>query len=345
VQAVVTVQIYATCPQSRDIARELYAQRVIDVARWSEEAGCHGMLVYTDNGIADPWLVSQLVIQHTTKLVPLVAVQPAYMTPLSAAKMVASLGWMHGRAVALNMVAGGFRNDLLALGDPTPHDERYERLIEYVAIVRSLLADTKPVTLEGKHYRVRNLRMSPALPPELTPDVLVSGSSPAGEAAALTMGAISVTYPEPINDDTRPAPNDGRRRGVRVGIIARETADEAWDVAYERFPDTRAGRITHGLAMKVSDSQWHKRLSTLDEKPASSEHPYWLGPFQTSATFCPYLVGTYDRVADELARYVGLGASVFILDIPPSKEDLAHTGLAIRRAQTIAHTTHAHASL
>lgn len=343
-QRTVLVQIYATCPQSRDVARELYVSRVIDAAQWSEEAGCHGMLVYTDNGIADPWLVAQLLIQHTKALVPLVAVQPAYMTPFSAAKMVASLGWMHGRAVALNMVAGGFRNDLLALGDQTPHDERYDRLIEYVAIIKALLADQAPVAHEGKHYRIKNLRGAPALPPELMPDVLVSGSSAAGEAAALTMGAIGVTYPEPISDDTPAAPADGRVRGVRVGIIARETADEAWDVAYERFPDTRAGRITHGLAMKVSDSQWHRQLSALDARPATPEHPYWLGPFQTSATFCPYLVGTYDRVGDELARYVGLGASVFILDIPPSREDLAHTGLAIRRAQTIAKSTHAHAS-
>jgi alkanesulfonate monooxygenase len=233
---------------------------------------------------------------------------------------------------------------LVALGDTTPHDERYERLIEYVAVMKSLLADQGPVTHEGKHYRVRNLRMAPGLPRELIPDILVSGSSEAGEAAALTMGAISVTYPEPLNDDTQSAPADGRRRGVRVGIIARETADEAWEIAYERFPDTRAGRITHGLAMTVSDSQWHKQLSSLDERPATPDHPYWLGPFQTSATFCPYLVGTYDRVADELARYVEHGASVFILDVPPSREELVHTGISIRRAQTIARNTHAHAS-
>jgi alkanesulfonate monooxygenase len=344
VQRLGPVQIYATCPQSRDVARDAYIQRVIDAAQWSEEAGCHGMLVYTDNGIADPWLVAQLLIQHTKALVPLVAVQPAYMSPFSAAKMVASLGWMHGRAVALNMVAGGFRNDLLALGDPTPHDERYERLIEYVAIIKALLADRGPVTMEGKHYRVRNLRGAPALPADLMPDVLVSGSSAAGEAAAQTMGAISVTYPEPVTDDSQPAPADGRVRGVRVGIIARETAEEAWDVAYERFPDTRSGRITHGLAMKVSDSQWHRQLSSLEERPATPEHPYWLGPFQTSATFCPYLVGTYERVGDELARYVGLGASVFILDIPPSREELVHTGVAIRRAKTSNTSTHAHAS-
>jgi alkanesulfonate monooxygenase len=148
------VQIYATCPQSSDVAREAHTQRVINVARWSEDAGCHGMPVYTGNGIADPWLVSQLVIQHTTTLIPLVAVQPAYLTPLSAAKMVASLGWMHGRAVAFNMVADG-----------------------------------APVTHKGKHYRVRNLRMAPRLPLELMPDILASGSSAAGGGAAFGSGS------------------------------------------------------------------------------------------------------------------------------------------------------------
>jgi alkanesulfonate monooxygenase len=41
---------------------------VIDVARWSEEAGSEGILVYTDNSLVDPWLVSQIIVQHTTFL-------------------------------------------------------------------------------------------------------------------------------------------------------------------------------------------------------------------------------------------------------------------------------------
>jgi alkanesulfonate monooxygenase SsuD/methylene tetrahydromethanopterin reductase-like flavin-dependent oxidoreductase (luciferase family) len=61
------------------------------------------------HSLVDPWLVAQLVIQATTTLCPLVAVQPVYLHPYAAAKMVATLGHLHGRRVYLNMLAGGFK--------------------------------------------------------------------------------------------------------------------------------------------------------------------------------------------------------------------------------------------
>jgi alkanesulfonate monooxygenase len=121
------IDVFSTCPQSSDHDAETYARRVIDVARWSERQGCRGILVYTDNRLVDPWLVSQIIVQNTSALCPLVAVQPVYMHPYTVAKIVASLGHLYRRRVFLNMVAGGFKNDLNALSDPTPHDERYER--------------------------------------------------------------------------------------------------------------------------------------------------------------------------------------------------------------------------
>src|SRR3954471_10410628 len=108
--------VYSTCPQSKDVPTADYLDAVAATARWSEEAGCAGMLVYTDNGIADPWLVSQTAIAATQRLAPLVAVQPVYMHPYTAASMVSSLAYLHGRPVHLNMLAGGFKNDLVALG-------------------------------------------------------------------------------------------------------------------------------------------------------------------------------------------------------------------------------------
>ena len=44
------------------------------VLQWdrSEQFGCHGVLVYTDNGVFDPWIVAQIVIESTDRLVPLV---------------------------------------------------------------------------------------------------------------------------------------------------------------------------------------------------------------------------------------------------------------------------------
>jgi alkanesulfonate monooxygenase len=164
----------------------------------------------------------------------------------------------------------------------------------------------------------------------------MSGSSPAGLAAAKKLGATPVTYPKPPGEEERPDASDF---GVRVGIIARENADEAWRVALERFPEDREGQITHKMAMKVSDSHWHRALSGRDGSEAwedGERHPYWLGPFQNYKTFCPYLVGTHERVAEEVASYMAIGAGTFILDIPPSEEELDHTGQVFRLARDAA---------
>ena len=314
------VRIFSTCPQSKDVSRDAYLREVADVARWSEDAGCEGILVYTDNGIVDPWLVSQVVIESSQRLAPLVAVQPIYMHPYAVAKMVTSLAYLHGRRVYLNMLAGGFRNDLLALGDETPHDERYARTTEYTQIIIDLLRGEAPVSTQGAYYQVEGLRLTPALPAELMPGVLLSGSSPAGLAAAQALGATAVKYPHPPGEEEPP---DGSEFGVRVGIVARDTEDEAWHAALERFPEDRTGQITHKLAMKVSDSHWHEQLSQrVDSGDDGHRNPYWLGPFQNYKTFCPYLVGDHATVAAQIAHYNKLGATTFILDIPPSRDEL-----------------------
>jgi alkanesulfonate monooxygenase len=324
--------IFSTCPQSRNAPSEEYPASVVDVARWSEAAGCEGILVYTDNGIVDPWLVSQLILQSTDRLAPLVAVQPAYMHPYTAAKMVATLAYMHGRRLYLNMLAGGFRTDLLALDDPTPHDERYERTVEYTQIIAALVRG-ETVTFKGKHYSVTNLSLTPALPEELRPEFLMSGSSPAGLDAARRTGAVAVKYPKRTSEEVDQA-DEGS--GIRLGIVARESSEEAWAVAHERFPADRKGQLTQKLAMKVSDSHWHKQLADMakqDGQEAQETDPYWLWPFENYATFCPYLVGSYERVSDELKRYVKLGFRCFILDIPPSEEELKHIQVVFERTR------------
>lgn len=329
-----SLELFSTCPQSRGADPDTYLSSVRDAARWSEEAGCRGMLVYADNGLIDPWILSQELLRHTTELSPLVAVQPVYMHPYSVAKMIASLAFLHGRRLHLNWVAGGFRNDLLALDDPTPHDERYDRIIEYGTIVEKLLTESSPVTIEGKYYTVRALELSPPVPPRLRPGLLMSGSSPAGAAAASALGAKPVRYPGPPGEDTDVLEAGG---ALRVGIIARPNAGAAWEVAHDRFPEDRRGQLTHQLATAVSDSHWHRQLGDADPgaKPGADEvvsSPYWLGPFHNYKTFCPYLVGSYEQVSDILARYLRYGIDTFILDIPPSREELQHTTAVFERA-------------
>ncbi|WP_051340508.1 LLM class flavin-dependent oxidoreductase [Azospirillum halopraeferens] len=323
-----SLTIYSTCPQSKDVPQAEYLRTAVRHAQWSEEAGCAGMLLYTDNGLVDPWHLAHAVMAHTDRLAPLVAVQPIYMHPYWVAKQIASLAFLHGRKVALNMLAGGFRNDLLALGDDTPHDDRYVRTAEYTRIITGLLEGRAPVTLDGRYYRVTNLTLAPALPESLFPDILISGSSDAGLEAARTIGATAIRYPKPAEQEVGEADLAGVACGVRVGIIARDTADRAWRVAAERFPATRQGAVLHRLATAVSDSVWHRQLSDLEERPAGPDSPYWLGPFRNYKTFCPYLVGTYEDVATELARYIAKGHRTVILDISPSAAEFEHINTA-----------------
>jgi alkanesulfonate monooxygenase len=326
------LKIFTSCPPSVLAQPRTCLQQLKDIARWSEDSGCEGILVFTDNGQLDPWLVSQTIIEATKRLCPLVAVQSAYMHPYSVAKMITSFAHLYGRRVYLNMVAGGFKNDLVALNDLTPHDERYARLIEYTTVIQSLLRTADPVSFDGRYYTVTNLKLTPPLPAELLPGVLISGSSEAGIQAARQLKAVAVEYPKPPADYASALPTNGASCGIRIGVIARPDDDEAWSVARARFPEDRKGQLTHQLAMKVSDSSWHRQLSELGKDGPEAENPYWLVPFQNYKATCPYLVGSYDRVADEVARYVDIGYSTFILDVPASVEEMRHTGVVFERA-------------
>ncbi|NOT62976.1 MAG: LLM class flavin-dependent oxidoreductase [Acidobacteria bacterium] len=327
------LEIFSTCPQSSQVEQGRYLQNVIEVAQWSEAAGCTGILVYTDNSLVDAWLVAQVILENTKTLCPLVALQPVYMHPYTAAKMISTYAHLYGRRIYLNLVAGGFKNDLTSLGDQTPHDQRYERLIEYTTIIKQLLSRNSPVTYQGKFYRVDNVKMTPPLPAELFPGILISGSSEAGLAAAKALDATAIKYPKPVSEYEQQPETDGLNSGVRVGVIARADEAEAWEVAHARFPSDRKGQLTHQLAMKVSDSVWHRQLSELGEKPVGEENPYWLIPFQNYKTFCPYLVGSYERVAAEIRRYINVGHQTFILDIPPDQAELTHINQVFQLAQ------------
>jgi alkanesulfonate monooxygenase len=325
------LEVFSICPRSTHAAPAEYLRRVADAARWSEDAGCRGVLVHSDNGLVDPWLVSRVILQNTETLSPLVAVQPIYMHPYSAAKMVSSLAFLHGRRLYLNFLADGFEQEFAALDDQTPPDKRYARTTEYALIMKGLLEGQGPLTFDGLYYTVTNLRLTPPVPPELFPGLVISGSSPAGMEAARAIGATAIRYSEPHGEEERAAAAIGEeiRVGIRVGIIAREETEEAWRIACDRFPDDHKRQIAHGLAMN-SDSHWLSQTETGD----AEDDLYRLHPLENNQTFCPYLVGSYSRVGAELGRYFHAGFRVVVLDIPPSREELDHVGAILEKARS-----------
>jgi alkanesulfonate monooxygenase len=323
--------VYTTCPASHDCPPEKFRQSVIQAAAWTEAAGCRGMLIYSDNALADPWATAQLVLGSTEHIVPMVAVNPVYMHPFSVARMVSTIAFIHERQVDLNFVSGGFSRHIHEIGCPLDHDQRYDHLTEYAQVVGKLLAGRGPAVYhQGSYYKLNAAAISPPLDTRMAPRIFVSGASEACHRAQAELGATRLAYPREIRKYVGCLPL--ANSGIRLGIIARETSAEAWRTARERFPSSPVGEEFHDLAAKHVESHWHVKLSQDAQVSHAPEGAYWLYPFRAYHTFCPYFVGDFAEVSSLLSRYLTLGVSTVILDFLSDFADLQHAMAALSLA-------------
>ncbi|MEU2172476.1 LLM class flavin-dependent oxidoreductase [Micromonospora chersina] len=326
------VTLYSTCRSSYAYHEGSRLETLVEIARWADDAGYRGALIYTDCAALDAWMAAQATILNTTSFVPLVAVQPIDATPFALARSVSSLAHLYGRRVDLNFVSGGFPRDLAVQGDRLPHDARYDRLVEYATIVRMLL-EGGLTNFAGKYYTIRRARLTAPVPDELMPTAYVSGASPASLAAGEALGLSQLSCPLPPAEYVNP---DVRRNrfgsGASIGIIAREDSAEAWRTARKRFPANPDGAARMRLLLAATESNWQAQLaaSPIDDEP--EDDAYWLVPFRYRHTFAPYLVGSYDEVARVLRTYLDGGTRTFVIDVPQEPDDLHHARIAVERA-------------
>jgi len=321
------LQLLSSCPDSVSSEPDAYFRRVLDVARWTEQAGHQALLIHSNNQLSDPWAVAQMVMHETTRIAPIVTVQPLYSHPYAVAKKVATLAQHYGRAPHLNLAAGAYRADLLSLGDSTPHDERYARLVEFGTVVQQLLRSEDPVVFDGNFYRLHKPAALPPLPASHQPTFFVCAASETGRAAAKELGATTVhhaTTTAPSTTATTPC--------VRLGVIARATEDEAWDEAHARFPVNRSTRFARRLEVAWSDSRSQAELQAAAHEERSDKEHLWLAPFENRQAHCAYVVGSHADVAKHVRGWMTAGAHTFLLDTPASKADLEHTRQVFERA-------------
>lgn len=326
------VTIYSTCLSSIGYRTQSHLQTLLEMAGWAEDAGCRGALVYSDATSMDAWMAAQAAIANTASFVPLVAVQPIDMSPFALARTVSSLAHLYGRAVDINFVSGGFGRDLAVQGDDLPHDARYARLTEYVTIIKRLL-DGGMVNFAGQHYNLSRARLTAPVPAELQPRAYLSGSSAASLQAGEALGVGQLSFPVLPEEFASPSVTKNKfGAGVCIGIIARDDSTEAWRIATKRFPADPAGAERMKLLLSASVSSWQPQLAAVPIADQAEGQPYWLVPFRYHHTFCPYLVGSYDEVAQAVTTYLNGGIRTFVLDVPQEQADLQHARIAIERA-------------
>ncbi len=327
------LHVFTVSPRST--APATYWHGITRIIELSERHGFSGVLIFTGNDtFVDPWVVAQHMAMTTRHLYPLVAVNPVYMHPFTAAKLVNSLAYVYGRRTWLNMVTGAALSYLRSVGDPSDHDTRYDRLAEYIVAIRGLLTQPR-YSLDGRFYQIDKLQLSPRLPPELAPGILLSGQSPAARAVCEATGSMAMQMlPGTLAEALAPGV-----AGIHLGIITRADEGEAWAAARRRFPHDPEARAMLELSLGNTDSQWKQRMVQAARQSASAAPGYWLEPFCQMQADCPYFVGSHRQVGELLRALVRGGIETVILDLPADEVEVAEaaraiagSGLTVRRA-------------
>ncbi|NJP52691.1 LLM class flavin-dependent oxidoreductase [Streptomyces sp. SBST2-5] len=305
---------------------------VTELAARAEEYGLDGLLAFYNHKNLDPWAVASAILNHTKALTPLVALQPYALPPFTAAKLIHTLSRLHGRQIDVNLITGAANEELIQVGETLDHDQRYERAVEYATVLRHLLSSDEPLVHEGRHYRYQGLRTHSRLEPEQRPRIFVAGSSTAGKRAAAQIGDIAVTHPEPVDAFAQTFLREdgtGPRTGIRIGLVARPTDDEAWEAAHTLYPGDRMSELKTAMR-KRSESDWSRRLAYLASgKEQTYDEVYWTGAYRADKGSMPLLVGSYRKVAAYLDRYLALGVDTVLLGGLLTEEDFRHSAVVL----------------
>jgi alkanesulfonate monooxygenase len=286
----------------------------------SEKYNATGVLLFSGNDTyTDPWMEASYLVHTTKSLIPFVAIDPMTIPPFSAAKMINSLAFKYHRPTCVNWITGLSTRDREVLCDYLGHDERYDRLDEFAAIVHSLITSGKPITFQGKYYRMAEAALLPQMSRELFPQYFVAGHSPAAKRMADRVGATTLKMASPrFGDDL---PDKLERTGICLGITTRHNEEDAWKSAYKKFPPDRVGEGILDLTMRYTDSSWKRQMKQQIDEGNLPQDGFWLHPFKTFRAVCPFIVGSHRRVAEVIWTYVRKGVQSFVIDMCCDEEE------------------------
>jgi alkanesulfonate monooxygenase len=303
------------------------------IARSAEQLGFEGALTPTGAWCEDAWLATAMLTEVTERLKFLVAFRPGQISPTLSAQMASTFQRLSGGRLLLNVVTGGEPAEQRAYGDFLDKDQRYERTAEFLDIVTRLWRGEK-VTVTGKHLSVEGARLSQL--PDPLPDVYFGGSSHAAGPVAARHSDVYLTWGEPPGSVSTKlrwieelAAGQGRtapRFGIRLHVITRDTAEEAWRAAarlIERIDDDMIAKVQSGLA--ASESEGQRRMRALhdggDRSNLTIAPNLWAGVGLVRGGAGTALVGSHAEVADRIEEYAALGISEFILSGYPHLEE------------------------
>jgi alkanesulfonate monooxygenase len=303
------------------------------IAEAADTLGYYGVLLPTGKSCEDSWVVASALAPQTERLRFLVAVRPGLQSPTVAARMTATLDRISNGRLLINVVTGGDPVENRGDGLFLAHGDRYDLTREFLEIYAALLRG-ETVDYAGKHLNVEagKILYPPVQRP--LPPLYFGGSSEAGIDVATQLVDKYLTWGEPpaaVAEKIAVVRGAARARGreltfgIRLHVIVRETAGEAWRAADKLI--SHLDDATIAAAQKVferMDSVGQSRMAALhggrrDKLEVSPN--LWAGVGLVRGGAGTALVGDPQAVAQRMREYMALGIDSFILSGYPHLEE------------------------
>lgn len=320
--------------------RDASIEYLTSIVTAAESFGFTGALIPAGAWCEDAWLTASMLARETQKLAFLIAFRPGLMSPTLSAQMAATFAKHAPGRLLLNVVTGGEAHEQRAFGDHLDKAARYARCDEFLTIVRSLWRG-ETVNFAGEHLNVESAKLGTL--PFPRPPLYFGGSSAAAGPVAAEHSDVYLTWGEPVDAVAEKvawikslAAERGRklRFGIRLHVLTRDTADEAWAQAgrlLDALDDETVERAQAGLARSESTGQARMRAlhegnrttsSWRDPRSLEIAPNLWSGVGLVRGGAGTALVGSHDEVAARIAEYAAIGIDEFVLSGYPHLEEL-----------------------
>ena len=300
------------------------------VARAAEQSGFDAALTPTGTWCDDAWITTAALISIVPRLRFLVAFRPGSLSPTLAAQQAMTFQRHSGARLLLNIVTGGEDEEQRRYGDGLGKDQRYERTDEFLTILRGAWSG-EPFDFRGEHLWAEGAL---AQGEERPPEIYFGGSSDAALRVAARHADVYLTWGEPPvalapHLDRVRALADAQERelrfGIRLHVVARDTADQAWAAADALLADAgeqAIAAVQDHLAHASAVGQ--QRMAALHGGRRDRLEIYpnlWAGVGLLRGGAGTALVGSHEQIADLMSEYHELGITEFILSGYPHVEE------------------------
>jgi alkanesulfonate monooxygenase len=323
---------------------------LVEISRAHENAGFDRVLIGYGAVGPEGWAVASTVLSSTQKLKVLVAQRPGFTQAVVLARMAATFDQLTGDEA-----------DQRREGDFVPHDMRYRRTGEMMALARRLWEEEGPFDFEGEFYRYEAAFSSVKPVARGGIPFYFAGASPPAIEVGAAQADVYAFWGEPrarvaarMESINSAAERTGRtlRYSISLRPIIADTEAEAWDKA-EWIASETAARIElakervlghqdtySGLGGRQNatfsvdrdtggtTSVGRKRLIEMSADQDVYDERLWMkvANLTGAAGNSTALVGTPEQVAEAMLRYYDLGISTLLLKGFDPLEDVIDYG-------------------